>query len=201
MYLLKDEFFKTETMKLLFSVELAALLVLEVLILLLVIHNYVKRRGKTKSMDNGSGVLLFLGVVGTILVQPLCVKGFGFLMPAWVFYIGFVNIIIGLILRIIGVVSLRKEYSYLVVVEKNGTLRCNGIRKWIRNPAYLGSFLILIGISFVYRCPLGLFFCLVNGALVYGYRIGMEEQALKKQFGVQYSTYEQDTFCVIPFLW
>ena len=84
MYLLKDEFFKTETMKLLFSVELAALLVLEGLILLLVIHNYVKRRGKTKSMDNGSGVLVFLGGVGTSGVQRWCVRGFGCLMPAWV---------------------------------------------------------------------------------------------------------------------
>jgi len=201
MFLLKEIYFQTDLMKQLFTYELIALLVTELFVALLVIHNFIKRKGKVKSMDNGSGLLLLFGAIGSVVLQPLCINGFGYLMPYFMFWIGFGLVLAGIIIRIIGVFSLRKEYSFFVIITENTKLVKDGIFHIFRNPAYLGSQIIMFGISLIYRCPLGVFMCVVDNAIVYGYRIAMEEAALERRFQNEYVSYEQKTYRLIPYIW
>jgi len=109
-------------------------------------------------------------------------------------------ILSGLIIRIVAIGTLKKNFSNRLRIREDHTLVTNGIYHWIRHPAYLGLILIVLGIPVLLSSVLGfLVMFLVVPLLLH--RIKLEEAMLIGQFGAKYEEYMRQTKRLIPFLY
>lgn len=113
----------------------------------------------------------------------------GWLLPHFFYYIGIIFIILGVIIRCTAVLTLRKSFTLSVQTEAGQHLIKTGLYRFVRNPAYTGSIISLLGVSFAYRHILGAIFTLFLCLVCYGIRINVEEKALKAQFGGEFEQY------------
>jgi protein-S-isoprenylcysteine O-methyltransferase Ste14 len=114
--------------------------------------------------------------------------------------IGVGMIFLGLIIRIVAMGTLKKNFSNRLRIREGHTLVTNGIYHWIRHPAYLGLILIVLGIPVLLSSVLGfLVMFLVVPLLLH--RIKLEEAMLIGQFGAKYEEYMSQSKRLIPFLY
>jgi protein-S-isoprenylcysteine O-methyltransferase Ste14 len=109
-------------------------------------------------------------------------------------------IFLGLIIRIVTIGTLRKNFSTRLRIREGHTLVTNGIYHWIRHPAYLGLILIILGIPVLLSSVLGFLVMLLIVPLLL-HRIKLEEAMLIGQFGDEYENYMRQTKRLIPFLY
>ena len=76
----------------------------------------------------------------------------------------------------------------------------NGPYSVVRHPSYSGALLTLLGLGLSAKTWAGTLVILVLFGLVYGYRISIEENLLKAEFGQEYADYAKKTKRLIPFL-
>ena len=76
-----------------------------------------------------------------------------------------------------------------------------GFYRYVRNPAYTGSILSLLGIAFSLRNIFAPILVLIICIVCYGIRIKIEEKALKEQFKKEFENYCKNTYCLFPFIW
>jgi protein-S-isoprenylcysteine O-methyltransferase Ste14 len=69
----------------------------------------------------------------------------------------------------------------------------NSPSQFLRHPAYTGSIFTLLGIALCFRPLLAIAVTGVTSAVVYGYRIRVEEREMEENFGDSYRVYEQQT--------
>lgn len=124
-----------------------------------------------------------------------------FILPVYFFWIGVVLTIVGIFIRIYSVWTLRKYFTLNVQVATEQNIVKTGPYKYIRHPAYTGSIITLLGIAVSFRSPLSIIATVIIIAVVYGYRIKVEEKALEKSFGFSYEDYEKQTWRLIPHIW
>ena len=62
-------------------------------------------------------------------------------------YLSVALIVIGLILRVLAVKSLGSRFT--LSVQRQEDIKTDGIYRYMRHPSYLGSLLILLGISLI----------------------------------------------------
>lgn len=77
----------------------------------------------------------------------------------------------------------------------------SGLYRWIRHPAYTGSWLTVIGIGLALRTWWGVLLCGIGLLVIYAYRIHVEEQVLIDYFGEAYVQYARSTARMFPGLW
>jgi len=70
----------------------------------------------------------------------------------------------------------------------------------LRHPAYSGGLLTMVGIGLAMGNWLSLLAIMLVLLPAYGYRIGVEERALKGRFGESYDRYAASRWRLIPFL-
>ena len=117
------------------------------------------------------------------------------------FAIGVVMIVIGLIVRILSILTLKNYFTYSVAKTENHKLIETGLYKHIRHPGYLGQLIIFIGISTSLSNWLSILSMLIPIAIGYIYRINVEEQFMIEQFGQNYLDYKTRTKRIIPLLY
>ncbi|MBV4418877.1 isoprenylcysteine carboxylmethyltransferase family protein [Clostridium tyrobutyricum] len=162
---------------------------------------YSKRQsGNRESRDKGSYLVLVLGFIAVIYLNPFCRRMFHILLPTPCFVVGLFLIIVGVILRAVSVWSLRKFFTLSVQMNSEQKIVQNGIYKYIRHPAYSGSILSLVGISLCFRSLTGLAGTIIIIFIIYGYRIKIEEKMLENKFGMLYREYKKKTYKIIPFI-
>lgn len=83
----------------------------------------------------------------------------------------------------------RRIYADDLVVE--------GVYAHVRNPMYVGNFLILVGLTLVYGSPLGLVAVPAVG-FVYFAIVVSEEAYLREKFGTAYDAYARDVNRFVP---
>lgn len=111
--------------------------------------------------------------------------------------IGFVVAWIGILLRAWAIVTLGKEYSHRIRIPAE--IKSNGPYRWIRHPAYLGTFLAHAGFVFVFLNNYSAFM-LFLWAVVVWIRVRVEEKFFANHDPYQiYSRVVR--FNIIPFLW
>jgi protein-S-isoprenylcysteine O-methyltransferase len=77
----------------------------------------------------------------------------------------------------------------------------SGPYKYLRNPAYTGALITLVGFGFGAGNWISVIFLLIIGLAAYAWRIAVEDKALRERFGEEYEDYKKRTWALIPFIW
>ena len=117
------------------------------------------------------------------------------------FAIGMTLFVIGLIIRIHSVLTLKQYFTYSVAKVENHKIIETGLYKFIRHPGYLGQLLIFIGISTSISNWLSILAMIVPITLGYLYRIKVEERFMLEQLGEGYLYYQERTKRLIPMIY
>lgn len=121
------------------------------------------------------------------------------LLSDWIYWIGIIFLIGGIILRCIAVFTLKHAFTLSVQTTSDQKLIQTGLYKIVRNPAYTGSIMSLLGISLAYRNIVGIISVIIICMVCYSIRIYVEEKALKDQFKNEFTLYCKKTkYRLIP---
>jgi len=114
------------------------------------------------------------------------------------FAIGVFLTIVGLIIRINSILTLKQHFTYTVTQIEHHQLIETGLYKYIRHPGYLGQLIIFIGISTSISNWLSVLFMMIP--VLYGYinRIRVEERFMTEHMGTNYIDYQKRTKRLIP---
>ncbi|QAA31070.1 methyltransferase family protein [Clostridium manihotivorum] len=201
MYLFGHSYFETTTMCYVFQIIFTLFLASEILFFLFTSYESLKNSGKKKSSDKGSFFLITLGITSIVFINMFCRKNLFLILASSFFWLGTLFTIAGILLRAYSIWTLRKFFTFNVQVNSNQKIVQTGPYKLIRHPAYSGSILTLIGISFCFRSFIGILISLIIVSLIYGYRISIEENALIESFKTSYIEYIKNTKKIVPFIW
>lgn len=200
MYFFCDTYFETLLMKNIFQIILIVYFTTECLIFWITSLLNIKGKGKKKK-DGGSCFILVAGCILSILADSLLRKYLGLPLPVFFFWIGCIVTVFGIGLRIYSVLTLKRAFTVSVQVKSDQKIIKKGPYKYIRHPAYSGSIISLIGIALCFRSLFGIIATLIIIKVIYGYRIGLEEKLLEKNFGDEYKEYEKTTWRIVPHIW
>lgn len=160
-----------------------------------------QRRGTARAReDKGSALLIYFSVFASLIVA------FGFAgagiapLPDWFFIVGILLMLLGIFVREWAVTTLRGYWSFRVSVRQGHKVIEGGPYRLVRHPAYTGSILTMIGIGLALQSSAAVLLLLVFCGIAYGYRIRVEETALLKELGEEYSMYMSRTKRLIPFI-
>jgi protein-S-isoprenylcysteine O-methyltransferase Ste14 len=162
-----------------------------------------RQRQKTKIVrkgDKGSLWVLFISItIGYLLSFSIATTKIGRIYH-WniLFALGILIIIIGLMIRIISIRTLKQYFTYSVAKAENHKIIEKGVYKYIRHPGYLGQLLIFTGISISLSNWLSVIIMLLWTLIGYMNRIRVEEKFMIEQMGVKYSDYQMRTKKLIP---
>lgn len=177
---------------------LLAFLLTEGIILLISARNSGKASEKKKS-DAGSRIAIVLGFAVTLEVGSFS-NSFSHTLPPFCYWLGCAFLVFGTAFRAWSVWTLRNYFTLSVQVSGEQHIVRSGPYRVLRHPAYTGGILQLIGFPVGLRSFPGLLAAIVIAALIYGYRIRIEERALQERFGEAYRQYSSQTWRLIPFL-
>ncbi len=114
--------------------------------------------------------------------------------------VGLLLLITGVIIQLIAILTLGKNYSPVLINRKEQQLVTHGIYKYIRHPFYLGDVMANLGITLFFSSFFGFLIMLLLIPL-FLYRISIEEQMLKAKFGKDYTEYCRKTKKLIPYIY
>ena len=117
------------------------------------------------------------------------------------FVIGSVLEIIGLIIRVNSILTLKQQFTYSVTRIENHELIETGLYKHIRHPGYLGQLIIFLGISVTLSNWLSVLFMIIPVFAGYLNRIVVEEKFLIGKMGQKYIDYQTRTKRLIPMIY
>lgn len=123
------------------------------------------------------------------------------LLPHFFYHIGILFILGGTVLRDLSVLTLRRAFTLNVQTTENQHLIQTGLYRFVRNPAYTGSILSLLGISFALRSIYSPVIVLLLCLLCYSVRIKKEESELSIRFGEEFQKYKKRTWRLIPYIY
>jgi protein-S-isoprenylcysteine O-methyltransferase len=154
--------------------------------------------------DRGSmGILIGLQWIGL----TVCLT-FGWIVrsaaiswqPAAIFRLGILVILLGVVLRWHAIRTLGHYFTRDVAVSANQHLVRRGPYRFVRHPAYSGTFLTMLGVGLAmtnWASLLVLCVCVLLGHL---YRVRIEEKALVQAIGEPYIAYMRHTKRFIPWV-
>lgn len=120
------------------------------------------------------------------------------LMPLLLYYFGILLIFVGLAIRWVAILTLKKSFTVDVSVSEKQTIIRSGIYKTIRHPSYLGSLLSFLGLAMAFDNWLTILVIFLPICAAFLYRIKVEENVLKQAFPNDYNDYIQSTKRLIP---
>jgi protein-S-isoprenylcysteine O-methyltransferase Ste14 len=168
-------------------------------------ENFLALRQKSKSKitstgDKGSLWLIYISIsLGYFLSFSIGATKTGRIYHWDAFFAtGFILILIGLIIRIMALLTLKQFFTYSVSNLENHKLVETGLYKFIRHPGYLGQLIIFLGISVSMSNWLSVLLMMIPIAIGYTYRIITEEKFMIQQLGEVYLNYIDRTKRLIP---
>ncbi len=166
-----------------------------------------QRRKRTQNIvyagDKGSiWFLIILIAVGYFLSFRIGVTRIGRIYHWDTFFIiGAIMILVGLIIRINSILTLKQHFTYTVTKIENHELIETGLYKNIRHPGYLGQIFIFIGTSTSLSNWLSVLFMIIPVLLGFIYRIRVEEKFMVEHIGAKYQDYKKRTKRLIPMIY
>ena len=122
-----------------------------------------------------------------------------------IYYSGIIFICLGLIIRWVAILTLKKSFTVNVAVSESQKIVQSGIYKYIRHPAYSGILLSFFGLGISFNNFMTLTVIFIPIVIAFYHRIRVEEKVLSEAFGQQYTDYIQRTWrsCHLPrlFFW
>ena len=159
-----------------------------------------KDKVKTKS-DRGSGIVVRLGLIASALLCAYLAISNIAILPEWFSYIGVIMMLIGVFLRQWAIWLLGGFFSTEVRIASNQRIVKEGPYRFLRHPCYTGLLMIMLGLGLAARTWLGIIASLLLFGPAIGYRIKVEEKALKREFGEEYLNYAKNIKRLIPFIY
>ncbi len=111
---------------------------------------------------------------------------------------GTVLIFLGLVIRWVAILSLKRQFTVDVAITAGHRLIKNGIYSIVRHPSYTGSLMSFLGLGLSFSSYLSLVTVFVPICAAFLYRIDVEERALTEAFGDEYTTYCASTKRLMP---
>ncbi|MFI5109713.1 MAG: methyltransferase family protein [Terriglobales bacterium] len=116
------------------------------------------------------------------------------------FWAGIALMLAGSLLRRHCFRILGPAFTAAVVVTRGQAVIERGVYRWVRHPSYTAGAMVLIGIALVLGNWLSLIMILLSVSLTFGYRVHVEERALRAQLGDAYSAYMLRTKRFVPWV-
>lgn len=160
-----------------------------------------KRKSNVVSAgDKGSLWLLYILItLGYFLSFAIGATKIGRIHPWNTFFaIGAILAIVGLIIRVTSIITLKHHFTYTVTKVEHHQLIEAGLYKTIRHPGYLGQLIIFAGIAISLSNWLSVLLMLAPVLAGYIYRIRVEEKFMVEQMGQKYIDYQKRTCKLIP---
>ena len=117
------------------------------------------------------------------------------------FAIGALLSVLGLVIRITSILTLKQHFTYTVTEIEDHELIETGLYKIIRHPGYLGQVIIFIGAATSLSNWLSIVLMFIPVLCGYLYRIRVEERFMIKQLGPKYLEYQKRTRRLIPWIY
>lgn len=164
-----------------------------------------KRQDRTPaSQDRNSKALIMIGQGAGLLAAFAIART----MPAaalsnaaWWFWIGLAALVAGSLLRRHCFRMLGASFTGDVIVRPEQTVVERGAYRYVRHPSYTAGFLMFLGIALALGNWIGIAMLCGVVALVYGYRVSVEERALADTIGEPYRIYMNRTKRFVPFVY
>lgn len=115
--------------------------------------------------------------------------------------VGLLIMLAGIVFRFAAIRSLGKQFTVDVAIIEDHTLKNDGLYKFIRHPAYLGSLVSFYSCGISLNSWLSLIIIAVPISIVFLYRIHVEETLLLEQFGTDYADYKRFSYRLVPFIY
>lgn len=107
----------------------------------------------------------------------------------------------GLALRLWAILTLGAFFHRTVRLREAHRMITAGPYRIVRNPAYLGSLLTLVGVGLGLDSGLSVLALTIAGLIAFGWRIRVEDAALTRRFGQDHLDYRRRKAALIPFVW
>jgi protein-S-isoprenylcysteine O-methyltransferase Ste14 len=165
---------------------------------------YFHRRGAATRQDRGTRFIVALAVYLGIAAALAIAKAPRLRLYAnnwWTLGIGVAVVLGGAALRDWAILSLGRYFRREVSIEPGQRILRRGPYRMLRHPSYAGVFLILAGFGLTFGSWAGAAVALLivfAGTLP---RIWVEERALARAFGSDYTSYASSTDRVLPHVW
>jgi protein-S-isoprenylcysteine O-methyltransferase Ste14 len=121
--------------------------------------------------------------------------------PVFLYVLGIVLMVIGVVFRWYAVVMLGKYFSVRLAIQPGQMVIQAGPYRWIRHPSYTGALITMFGLGLAFTNWLSLISILVAGFIGYSYRVMVEERILIAALGDPYCEYMKRTKRFIPFVY
>lgn len=183
-----------------------ALLMLFISEIFIFVYAHEKKDRKVISRDRGTKWLLYLNFIVCIFISFYNVskKAFDFIrmmkLPGFCIELGIGLMLLGIVIRVSAVLTLRKAFTLNVQVTSRQKLITLGLYQKIRHPAYTGNILSLVGVALALRNLLSVITVFCCCIICYQIRITVEETVLKNRFGDEYTSYQHNTYKLFPFI-
>jgi protein-S-isoprenylcysteine O-methyltransferase Ste14 len=145
----------------------------------------------------GVWLSIALGSFLTLTLPQASLRGHAVAIAFW---IGVGLLTAGVALRRYAVHSLGQFFIHEVVIHAEHRVVDRGPYRWIRHPAYSGTFMALIGVGLALGNWAALLGILIMPVLAYANRVTIEERTLVRALGQEYRSYMRRTRRFIPFV-
>jgi protein-S-isoprenylcysteine O-methyltransferase Ste14 len=153
-------------------------------------------KGSWPLINHGWRLVRLSAVVVAFLTPPLAE---GAARNA-LFFFSLALMVCGALLRQHCLKMLGDHFTYDVRVSEKSQIIKRGIYRWVRHPSYTGGMLFNLGIGLALTNWNSIAFMVVGMAVMYIYRVHVEEQALLQIHRADYREYMQHTKRFVPFL-
>lgn len=119
---------------------------------------------------------------------------------AYAFGPGALSFAAGVALRHLARRSLGRDFSYSVRINPDHALAASGPYAIVRHPAYLGTLLVMAGVTGLFGAPAGFALIVVFAPMTIR-RMRAEEALLVRRFGGEYRRYQRRVKRIIPHVW
>jgi protein-S-isoprenylcysteine O-methyltransferase Ste14 len=159
------------------------------------------KRSGGKVQDRGSLLILWLVITASVTAcqwiseatPPNMFGGAHALKTA-----GVLVMLVALAIRWTAIFTLGKSFSSNVAIQDSQQITRTGLYRFVRHPSYLGLALVFLAIGLHSRNWVSFAVVLAPTIAALLYRIHVEEAALMKAFGGDYSAYARATKRLIP---
>ena len=116
-------------------------------------------------------------------------------------FAGVVLFVAGLFLRWWAIITLGRFFTVDVTIEKDHELVERGPFRMVRHPSYTGVLLAFMGFALTLGNWAALLFVLLPITAAFVHRMNVEEDALSRALGPQYTSYMRRTKRLVPFVY
>ena len=161
----------------------------------------MRRRGaRVRRRNVASNLLVYIEWIVVFLVSLNFPPRKIAMLPGWVYYIGIVVMVAGIVIRQSAIAVLGRFFSTNIGVQYEHRVVDTGPYRLVRHPSYSGAFVLQLGIGLAVQNWGALLVIIAGFAIVYGQRMLAEEKVLVSALGEDYVRYMKRTKRIIPYV-